>query len=237
MKINFTAFGNFGSTFFDSSRERFAEIFRVVDDVFLAVAIILLGWFVGRWIRHVIAKVGEKLHVSHFSEKIGFTHLLQKANIKSSPARVIGEFVNGYILTIFLIGAANILGFYQISQFLDDVIAYIPHIAVALVIVLLGMRVAATASAILENTLQLTHSSAAKTLALTAKYIIISFALLAALFQLKIAADLVQILFTGFIAMIALAGGLAFGLGGKDIVREFLEDLKAVPTKKRRSTR
>ena len=56
---------------------------------------------------------------------------------------------------------------------------------------------------------------------------------MSALFQLKIAAGLVQILFTGFIAMIALAGGLAFGLGGKDVVKEFLEDLKNVPRDKK----
>jgi len=44
--------------------------------------------------------------------------------------------------------------------------------------------------------------------------------------QLGVAQDLIRIFFTGIVAMIAIAGGLAFGLGGKDVARDLLEDLK-----------
>ncbi len=44
--------------------------------------------------------------------------------------------------------------------------------------------------------------------------------------QLGVAQDLIRILFTGIVAMLALAGGLAFGLGGKEIAKEILEELK-----------
>lgn len=217
------------NTFLASSTESLHQIVSILDEILLASGVVLLGWFVGSMIKKGIMKIGDKLKVPKLSDKVGFSHLLEKANIKRHPSRLIGEFAQGYVITIFLIGASNLLGFDQVAEFLDSVIAYIPNILIALVIVLLGTRVADTVSAILENTLKLAHSKAARTMALTAKYIIVSFSMMAVLFQLKIAADLVQVLFTGFIAMIALAGGLAFGLGGKDVVREFLEDLKKVP--------
>ncbi len=216
-------------TFLDASRESLMKIVQVIPDALLALGIIILGWFLGSIASKGIQKLGNKLKLSFFSNKIGFSRLLVRANIKSPPSKVIGEFLKGYIIVIFVIGASNILGFSQIAEFLDDIIAYIPNVLIALIIVLFGTSVADTVSAIIGNTLRLAHSKAAKILSLVAKGIIVTFSVMAALFQMKIAADLVQILFAGLIAMIALAGGLAFGLGGKDVVRELLEDLKKLP--------
>ncbi len=220
------------STFFNSSTQNFGQILQVLGNVLIAVGIVLLGWMLGKYAEKLFRRLEKKLKVAKLYQKIGLTHLLQKANIKASAGEIIGKLAKGYIITIFVITAANVLGFTQVSEFLDSVIAYIPNVLIALVIILLGMRIADTSSAILENTLKLAHSGAAKTLALSAKYIIITFAILGALFELKIAEDLVRILFTGFIAMIVLAGGLAFGLGGKEVVREFLDDMKRAHPKK-----
>ena len=52
------------------------------------------------------------------------------------------------------------------------------------------------------------------------------FALIAILMQLGIAPMLLQTLLTGIVALFVIAGGLAFGLGGKDIAAELLSDLK-----------
>ena len=59
-----------------------------------------------------------------------------------------------------------------------------------------------------------------------ARYAIIFFTILIVLNQLGIAQDLVRILFTGIVAMLAIAGGLAFGMGGKDLAKDILEDLR-----------
>jgi len=55
---------------------------------------------------------------------------------------------------------------------------------------------------------------------------VVVFGLLAALVQLNIATAIIQSLITGFIAMLALAGGLAFGLGGKEYAAHLLEKLR-----------
>jgi small-conductance mechanosensitive channel len=68
--------------------------------------------------------------------------------------------------------------------------------------------------------------SVARPMANMAKYTILVFAALAVLNQLGVAQSLIQILFTGIVFMVALAGGLAFGLGGQEVAKELLSDLK-----------
>jgi hypothetical protein len=66
----------------------------------------------------------------------------------------------------------------------------------------------------------------AGTLSAFAKSTIIFFTVLVMMNQLGVAQDLIRIFFTGLVAMVAIAGGLAFGLGGKDTAKEILENLR-----------
>ena len=59
-----------------------------------------------------------------------------------------------------------------------------------------------------------------------ARIVIIVFAVLVALRTVGVASDLIYILFVGIVGMIALAGGLAFGLGGRDAAKEAIENAK-----------
>ena len=86
-------------------------------------------------------------------------------------------------------------------------------------------------STLIATSLRFAKSSTADALGLVAKYVILIFAALAALSQLQIAEILIQTLFIGFVAMLALAGGLAFGLGGKEVVKELLEAIKKAEVK------
>ncbi|MBT4936297.1 hypothetical protein HON22_00095, partial [Candidatus Peregrinibacteria bacterium] len=121
--------------------------------------------------------------------------------------------------------ASKILELSAISEFLDKVISYIPNVVVALFIVLIGFQLASTIGALVESTLNIMDSAAAKVLGLVAKNIIVLFSILAALIQLNIAEDLVTILFIGVVTMTSLAGGLAFGLGAKDFVADLLKNM------------
>ena len=114
----------------------------------------------------------------------------------------------------------------EVADFLATVRGYIPDLIIALFIMLVGIRIGNTVSVVVQTSLSLTRSNTAKALGIAAKSTVITFAALAALSQLQIAPILIQILFIGFVSMLALAGGLAFGLGGKDVVKELLEAIK-----------
>jgi hypothetical protein len=110
---------------------------------------------------------------------------------------------------------------------LETIALYIPNIIIAIVILLVGLVLGNFTHKVTHKAVQASNlSSAAGFLATAAKWAIFVFALLAALTHLKIAQDLINTLFMGLVGMLALAGGLAFGLGGKDAARQFIDNVK-----------
>src|SRR5690606_21140793 len=117
-----------------------------------------------------------------------------------------------------IIAVADILGIDQITAFFESVLLYLPNVIAAIFILAIGMVLGRFAHDVVARTVQAADMQAnlRNLLAPAAKWAIFVFALMAALVQLGIAPDLIRILFTGFVFMVALAGGLAFGLGGRD---------------------
>jgi hypothetical protein len=140
---------------------------------------------------------------------------------------LIGWVVKWFFIVVTLLAVVNILNIPQVSSFLDQVLLYIPNVVVAIIILALGLIAGNFFYNVVNRAATASHMSAAAVsgLAALAKWAIVIFALMAALVQLGIAAGLIQILFTGFVAMLALAGGLAFGLGGRDKAARWLDKI------------
>ena len=210
---------------FSSSSNTLGDIFKAWPQVLAALGIIIVGYIIMRFIQWFIVKISRKILLHTLSDQSGFTRFLQKAKIKSGPSQVIANFIGGYVFTLFFLAASNILGLKDISIFLDKVMGYIPNIIVALFIVLIGFQIAHTMSAIVESTLNIMESAAARVVGLVAKSIIIIFSILAAFIQLNIAEDLITILFIGVVATLSLAVGLSLGLGSKDFIADILKNI------------
>lgn len=224
-------------TIFSSSQDTITKIITFWPNVLGALGVVVVGWLVAIALEKFIVKSSTKLRLGWVTEKLGLDKLMKKAEIKKHPAAIIGKLVKGYIFTMFLIGACNIVKLAQIATFLNNIIAYIPRMIVALIIVLIGIQISETVGAIVKGALNFASTYTAEVLSNVARYSIIFFSILAALVNLNIADSLVEILFVGFVTMMALAGGLAMGLGGKDLVREFLESLKEEDVKKLKGLR
>ena len=91
---------------------------------------------------------------------------------------------------------------------------------------LIGVQIGNTLQLVISTSLSFAKARTADAMGIAGKYTVVAFAVLAALSQLQIAQILIQILFIGFVGMLMIAGGLAIGLGGKDVVHEMIEDLK-----------
>jgi len=157
---------------------------------------------------------------------------MENAKATMSPSELIAQSLKGYLIFLFFIEATKIAQLTQIYEFLSTIMSYIPEVMIAIFIMLVGIRVGNITKDIISTSLNFAKSKTADALGMASKYIILTFAVLAALSQLQIATILIQTLFIGFVAMLTIAGGLAFGLGGKDVVRELLEAVKNVELKK-----
>jgi hypothetical protein len=118
------------------------------------------------------------------------------------------------------------LGLGALSVFLRDVLAYMPNIVVAVLIMLAAVVLANLVRRVVIASVLSARLHAAHFLGTLAWWSLVVFGILAALVQLDIAVAIINTVITGIIAMIALAGGIAFGLGGRDYAAHLLKKLQ-----------
>lgn len=140
--------------------------------------------------------------------------------------KILAELVRWTVVILFLVPAAEAWGLPRVTELLNQFLFYVPNVFVAVVIGFIGLVVANLVSDIVSHASKGLGGASSNLLASTAKYALFFFTVLVVLNQLGVAADLIRILFTGIVAMLAIAGGLAFGLGGQEAAKKALEELQ-----------
>lgn len=197
-----------------------------IPKLILAIIIFLIGWIVAIALERVIVGILNRLKFNRLFEKAGWKEALEKAEFKVNPAEFIGAIFKWILVIVFLLIAVEILGLVQFAAFLKSVINWLPNLVVAVAIFV----VAAIASDILGKitiaSLEKVKVGYSQVAGKIVKWSVWTFALLAILFQLGVARPLIETFFTGLMAGLALAFGIAFGLGGKDFAGELLANLR-----------
>lgn len=203
------------------------KIVAFVPEIIGALIILLVGLLVAAALGKLAKKLVHLTHVDALAHKLGATQKFEDMGMHFSISGIIGWIVKWFFIVVALIAAVDILKLQQVTTFLQDVALYIPNVIVAVVILVIGLVIGQFAFQVVEKTSKASHLTAhvGDVLAAIAKWSIVIFSLMASLTQLSIATQLIQILFTGFVAMLAIALGLAFGLGGKEKASHFLEKL------------
>ncbi|MBI5127770.1 hypothetical protein HZA76_04940 [Candidatus Roizmanbacteria bacterium] len=184
--------------------------------------ILLVGFLIGSIVKHLILTVFSFLKLDNLFQK---TKLLGKGQLKIW-VEVLTEIFKWMLIIVFLIPTLEVWGLSRATEVLNQFLFYLPNVIVAVVIAFVGFLAANLGADLVRHSVKTMGASSASGLAVFTKWAISFFTVLVVLNQLGVAQDLVRILFTGIVVMLALAGGLAFGLGGKDVARELLEELK-----------
>ena len=210
---------NWGDAIFVALSNALNTFLTAIPLVVGALLILIIGWIissvVARVVREVLARAGaDRLFAEHGGEVYG----TRSRQIK--PSVVTAEIVKWIIRFVFLVAAANALGMPQVSELLNQVLLWIPNLLVAAVILLVAPLIGRFLRGLIEVGAGNMGFTNAPLLGRIAEMAVIAFAVLIAIDQIGIAADLLNILFTGVVAAIALAFGLAFGLGGRDVAAQ-----------------
>lgn len=192
----------------------------------VAAFVFVLGLFIGAALQRIVERLVRFLWVDRLLKKLKITDVFQKAEIKLDVAKAIGVIANWFVVFAFLVAATDIVGLSQVSSFLRSIVNYLPNLFVAAIILAIGFLIASWVHRLVYRGVEASRFGSAGFVAGLTKWSIVVFSVLAALVQLRIAAGLLQTLFTGVVFMLALAGGLAFGLGGKDTARQWLERMQ-----------
>ena len=148
---------------------------------------------------------------------------MKRAGLSLNTGYFVGQVFKWFVIIVFLIPSLNLVGLDSISSFLgNDVLGFLPRVIVAAFILIIATVVAEALSKTIVAGTKAMNLKSANMLGTVAKYAVWVFAFIIALGQLGVAPAYMQILFAGIIGMLAVAGALAFGLGGKDAAARFL---------------
>lgn len=223
----------FSTQFFQDSLLRVWErLIAFLPNVLGAFFVFVIGLLVAAVLQRVVKRTVALLRIDELADKLDLKAVFEEAGIRLHIGEFLGWTVKWFFIIVSLIAATDILGWEQVTDYLQEVVLYIPNVIIAVIILLAGILLGNFVRRLVHSSLSAAKLASADMLAGLAKWAIVVFTFMAALVQLQIAPDLIRVLFTGLVAMLALAGGLAFGLGGKDHASRLLDKLQEDITSK-----
>lgn len=188
---------------------------------FGGLVILLIGAVLASLLKRILITLFVFFKLGLLLEKM---KLMERAEFKVWQ-EVLGEVLRWSVIILFLIPSLEVWGLSKATVVLNEFVLYLPNVIIAVIIGFVGLITSNLIADVVKHSLTTINSPSAGTLGMATKWVITFFTLLIVLNQLGVAQDLIRILFTGIVAMVALAGGLAFGLGGKDTASELLKEL------------
>lgn len=212
----------------DTAIEMWASVMGFVPMLLVALLVIIIGWIFANGIKRLTIRLFRTLKINEALANAGVDDVLEKGGLQLKAGVFMGTLVKWFVLAIFFVVALDILGLDQATEFVQEVIVgFIPKVIVALFILLVAAIIAGALSKSVVAAVQAATSNEkkARVLGKVAYVAVITIAVLAALNQIGIAPELVQMLFAGIVFTTSLALGLAFGLGGRETASRYLEKL------------
>jgi len=215
-----------GQVFSSSLQSVWLGFIGFVPNLIVAIVVFVIGWVLGSVVGRAIAQVVSALKIDKLFQSAGAEEVLNRAGIKLNVGGFIGWLIKWFIIIVFLMTSLEVLGLEQVNAFLREVVlAYLPQVIIAALILILATVVADFIRKVVSGAAKAANVSGANMVGTISYYAIWIFALIIALSTLGIAPQFMQILFTGIVAMLAIAGGLAFGLGGRDAAQKSIENI------------
>ncbi len=202
---------------FQPLQDALSTLLSYIPQLIGAIVILIVGYIVAKALQAIVGKVLEGIGFDRWMERGGIKQFFDRADTQHTPHSILGKLVFWFVFIIAITMAADALGIPQVSAVLAQLIAYIPNIIAAILILILAALLANFLSSIVRG------ATGSGILASVARYAIIVYAVFAALTQLGVAVELTAPTFLIVLGAVALAAAIAFGIGGREVAREILE--------------
>lgn len=200
------------------------QLATFIPNLLGALLVLVIGWLAGSWLKFLVSKILGAVKLNSLIAGTVVDSFLKKAEIGGKVEDILGNTVRWLTIFIFFIAAINILGLSTVSQVLNNILSYMPKVFSAAIVLLAGVLLAGLVESLVKGAVGSVAVSVSRFLGKLASWIVMIFATLAAISELGIAANFINTLITGTIAMLSLGLGLALGLGSKDLVKEILTE-------------
>jgi hypothetical protein len=214
---------SWGDVFNQSFQSLWFGFVQFIPKLVIAVVFFIIGWVLGTLIAKAIEQVFSSLKIDSLFRSIGTENFLRRAGLNLNSGYFVGQVVRWFVIIVFLLPSLNLVGLYDVSAFLtQSVLGFLPQVIIAAFVLIIAAIVSDALGKTVLATSRAMNLKSARFLGAVAKYAVWMFAIIIALGKLGLG-DYMSILFSGIVAMLALAGALAFGLGGKEAAGRMIE--------------
>jgi hypothetical protein len=202
------------------------KIFSYLPYLLIGLIFIILGYLIAWFLEFIIRFLVSKLNINKFLSDLGFSEFLKKSNIELKADVFLGKLVFWIVFLVFLMAAFDVLGLTSFSNLLNDIIKFLPKLLVSSFIFIFAVFVGDLLKKIVYSFLRGIEIKGAEIGSEIVYYGFFVFGLILALSNIGIATEILNILIMGIVLAISLALGLSFGLGGQELAKHFLDELR-----------
>ncbi|MBG9390535.1 mechanosensitive ion channel family protein [Caenimonas aquaedulcis] len=217
-----TQITEWSTAFMTSMAAAMALFFSAIPKVLGFAVILVVGWFVSSLVAKGVAALLRAVKFEDLARRAGLADFVSRMGTNTDSSGMIALVVKWFIRLIALVVAFDALGLPAVSDVLRQLLLWLPNVIVALVVLVIGGLAAKALGNVVRGAASEGGLGNAELLAKVAATMVWAFAIVVAVNQIGIATTLVNTLFMAFVGAIALAAGLAFGLGGKDTAGEIV---------------
>lgn len=192
------------------------ELLDVLPGLLTAAVIMLAGYFVARSLQRWTDRTLERLHFKRLADAGGLTEAAGR--VRLDPVHAVGKLVFWLTMLVAVLLASSALGLENVREMFGRMLGFIPTLISATVIIILGMIVGEFVRALIVASAGAVEGVV--TVAKIIKGVMVMIAVFMALQQVGVNEEIVTAAFSLILGSIALAAGLAFGLGNRELAGE-----------------
>src|ERR687896_1164621 len=208
---------NMSDTLFQPLQNALSTFLSYLPQLIGAIVILIIGYIVAKVLQAVVGRVLQAVGFDGWMEKGGIKQFFDRAETNQTPHSILGQLVFWFVFIIAIVMATDTLGIRQVSAVLAQLIAYIPNVIAAVLIIILASLLANFVAGLVRG------ATGVDILGTVAQVAIIVYAVFAALTQLGIAVQLTAPTFLIILGAVALAAAIAFGFGAQGVARDIVE--------------
>jgi hypothetical protein len=206
----------------DSLVELGATVARFLPSLVATLVILGVGWLVSRVVEAVAARTLHQLGLDRVSRRLRLTEFLGQAGITAPPSRITARLLFWVLMLTFLLSAVDTLGLSAVTSTIDRLIAYLPSVIAAGLIVILGLLLGRLVGNLVSSGAVAAGLDQARRLGAAAQSLVVMVVGVLAIEQLGVQAQILVTVISVVLGAVSLTLGVAFALGARPVVSHIL---------------
>ena len=215
---------DWGDAIFTSITQALALFLAAIPKIIGFIIILAIGWIIAALVAKGAAALLRNIRFNDMSERSGFAGFVRNTGVYTDSTGFVADIAKWFIRLITLVVAFDALGLPAVSDVLRQLLLWLPNLAVAITVLIIGGLAANALAGLVRAATAEADLGNPHLLANIARVAVWAFAIVVAVNQIGIARELVNTLFMATVGAVALALGLAFGIGGRDTAAEMIRE-------------